>query len=400
MKSRARLFLPLHGLLAVFGAALWLAACSPGGKVADDKDAPARLETARFADLPGWAADDHRPALAALRVSCPRLEQNGAGAFGGAADWRPVCAEAARAETDRTKEAARLFFERNFVPVRVAAADGSPDGLITGYYEPELAGARLRGGRFTVPLYLRPPDLVAVDLGRFSADLAGKQIAGRVDQGRLLPYHDRAGIEGGALRNRKLELVWVDSATDKFFLQIQGSGRVVLQDGSVMRVGYAGTNGRPYTAIGRALIDRGIVEREKMSMQAIREWLAANPEEGATLMRTNESYVFFRELTGPGPIGALGVPLTPGRSLAIDRRRFPLGMPVWLDTVLPDDDARPMRRLMVAQDTGGAIRGAVRADVFWGHGKQAAERAGRMKSPGRYWFLRPRSVATAAAPAG
>ena len=182
----------------------------------------------------------------------------------------------------------------------------------------------------------------------------------------------------------------MDSAADAFFLHIQGSGRIRLPDGSIMRVGYAGTNGHPYTAIGRELIARGAVPREKMSMQAIRGWLTANPADGARLMRTNKSYVFFRELTGDGPLGAQGVALTPERSLAVDRRLLPLGLPVWLDTAEPD--GTPFRRLMVAQDTGGAIRGAVRADVFWGPGARAADRAGKMKSPGRYWFLIPRAA--------
>ncbi|MEX2454364.1 MAG: MltA domain-containing protein, partial [Rhodospirillaceae bacterium] len=209
------------------------------------------------------------------------------------------------------------------------------------------------------------------------------------------PYHDRGGIEAGALRGRSLELAWVDSAADAFFLHIQGSGRIRLPDGSILRVGYADANGHVYTAIGRDLIARGAIPREEMSMQAIRTWLAAHPDEGIELMRSNRSFVFFRELTGPGPVGAQGVPLTPGRSLAVDRNLLPLGVPVWLDTTLPDANGTPFRRLMVAQDTGGAIRGAVRGDVFWGAGAEAADRAGKMKQTGRYWLLRPRSPAPA-----
>lgn len=381
---------PLSAGAALAAALLVVAGCA-SRDTAVEKDTAPRFEPARFADLPGWTSDDHGAALGALRISCPRLVRRGAGEFGTAADWAPICADADRVA--QTPAAARGFFERHFQPVRVTSGGGDPEGLITGYYEPELRGARKRGGPYTVPLHVRPPDLISVDLSRFGDEFKGKRIAGRVVRGSLIPYHDRGRIERGALDGKKLELVWVDSAADAFFLQIQGSGRIALPDGKVMRVGYAGTNGRPYTAIGRALIERGAVPREKMSMQAIRAWLAANPADGAALMRTNESYVFFRELTGPGPIGALGVALTPGRSLAIDRRQFPLGMPVWLDTVMPDPAATPLRRLMIAQDTGGAIRGAVRADVFWGPGAQAAERAGKMKSPGRYWFLRPRAVA-------
>ncbi len=378
-----------RSLAAVAALAAILAGCATREDIPDDE---ARFVPASFADLPGWAADDHAAALATFATSCPRLTRMPAGPLGGASDWKRVC-EAAASVDPSSPQAARAYFERHFEPLRVTAADGDPEGLITGYYEPELRGALQRGGRYTVPLYRRPPDLVAVDLGRFDDELKGKRIAGRVVAGRLEPYHDRAGIDRGVLRGRDLELVWVDSAADAFFLHIQGSGRVRLRDGTIVRVGYAGTNGHPYSSIGRELIDRGEVPREEMSMQAIRKWLAARPTEGAKLMRTNRSYVFFRELEGPGPLGALGAPLTPGRSIAIDRRRFPLGMPVWLDTVLPGDGAPPLRRLMIAQDTGGAIRGSVRADIFWGPGSEAAARAGAMQSPGRYWFLRPRSTA-------
>lgn len=311
--------------------------------------------------------------------------------FGTAAIWRTICAEA-RTLAAGDDRAARAFFERRFTPAEVSGKDGT-DGLITGYFEPELQGSRKRQGRFNVPLHVRPPDLVAVDLGRFSEDLKGKRIAGRVVQGRLIPYHNRRQIERGALKGKKLELVWVEDAADAFFLHIQGSGRIRLRDDAILRVGYAGTNGQPYTAIGRALIAQGKIPRERMSMQAIRQWMRANPAEGAKLMRTNKSYVFFRELTGAGPIGAQGVALTPERSIAIDRGILPLGLPVWMDTALPDAASTPYRRLMIAQDTGGAIKGPVRADVFWGPGARAAEMAGKMKSPGRYWFLRPRSAA-------
>lgn len=376
-------------LLAV-GLPLAIAACTQFGP--DETDDRPVFRDVAFAALPGWADDNHAAALPALLRSCPPLEKRGVVAgFGSAATWRAICA-AARAVPAGNRTAARAFFERHFRPAAVSGQNG-PDGLITGYYEPELRGARKRRGAFTVPLHVRPPDLVAVDLGRFGEELKGKRIAGRVVQGRLIPYHNRRQIERGALRGRKLELVWVDSAADAFFLHVQGSGRIRLRDGSVLRVGYAGTNGQPYTAIGRALIERGEISREKMSMQAIRAWMAANPAEGAALMRTNKSYVFFQELNGAGPLGAQGVALTPERSIAVDRRILPLGLPVWLDTKLPDAAATAFRRLMVAQDTGGAIRGAVRADVFWGPGRRAADMAGAMKSPGRYWFLRPRPAA-------
>ncbi|HEX6977888.1 MAG TPA: MltA domain-containing protein, partial [Alphaproteobacteria bacterium] len=200
-------------------------------------------------------------------------------------------------------------------------------------------------------------------------------------------------IDEGALEGRNLELVWVADPIDAFFLHIQGSGRVRLADGSTIRVGYAAQNGHPYLAIGRPLIDRGAIPKDKVSMQSIRAWLAANPDEAERIMWLNASYVFFRELEGEGPLGAQGVPLTPGRSLAVDRRHIPLGAPIWLDTTLPTEGTPPFRRLMVAQDTGGAIRGPLRGDVFWGHGSDAAERAGRMRSTGRMWILLPRADA-------
>jgi len=375
--------------LLALAAALALASCTQGDPSGpgDAEDRPV-FRNVPFSALPGWSADDQAAAIPALLRSCPPMEKRGVAGFGSAATWRAICSEA-RAVTPGDRRGARSFFERNFEPAEVSGRDGT-DGLITGYFEPELRGARKRGGAFTVPLHVRPPDLVAVDLGRFNKDLKGKRIAGRVVKGQLIPYHDRRRIERGALRGKKLELVWVDSAADAFFLHIQGSGRIRLQNGTVMRVGYAGTNGQPYTAIGRELIARGAVPREKMSMQAIRSWMTANPGEGAKLMRTNKSYVFFRALTGPGPLGAQGVALTPERSIAIDRTILPMGLPVWINTTLPDATETPFRRLMVAQDTGGAIKGAVRADVFWGPGARAARMAGGMKSPGRYWFLRPR----------
>lgn len=372
--------------------ACWLTVAAPlallGCAETGEKPAPDKpvFSTVTFDTLPGWKSDDHAGAIGALLKSCPPMERRGVPGFGDASVWRDICKQA-RGVAKNDRAAAQRFFELNFRPAAVSGRDG-PSGLMTGYYEPELRGARQQSARFNVPLHVRPPDLVTVSLGRFREDLKGKRIAGRVVQGRLIPYPDRGSIERGALNNKDLELVWVDSAADAFFLHIQGSGRIRLPDGAIMRVGYAGTNGHPYTAIGRELIARGAVPREKMSMQAIRGWLAANPGDGARLMRTNKSYVFFRELTGDGPLGAQGVALTPERSLAVDRRLLPLGLPVWLDTTEPDGTT--FRRLMVAQDTGGAIRGAVRADVFWGPGARAADRAGKMKSAGRYWFLIPR----------
>lgn len=386
-------------LLGVAGCATDRApapAPSPAPTAPEPAPAVLRLVPARFSDLPGWTSDAQAAALPALRRSCERLPAGNPdrslgpdGLAGRVADWRAICS--AVAQVPAGDAAARQFFESRFQPWR--ALDGeNPDGLFTGYYEPLLSGARARGGRYAVPLLRRPPDLVEVDLGQFRPALRGQRIAGRLDGGRLRPYADRAEIEAGALAGRGLEMLWVDDAVDAFFLQIQGSGRVRLSDGTVLRVGYAGQNGHPYVPIGRLLAERGEIPREQVSMPSIRAWLAAHPAAGRRLMQENPSYVFFRELKGEGPLGAQGVALTPGRSLAVDPSFVPYGLPVWLDAEDPLDPSARVRRLMVAQDTGGAIRGPVRGDVFWGFGAEAAERAGRMKSRGGYWLLLPKGV--------
>jgi membrane-bound lytic murein transglycosylase A len=231
-----------------------------------------------------------------------------------------------------------------------------------------------------------------VELGEFRADYRGQRIAGKVVNGQLRPYANRADIDAGALVGKNLELIWLNDPIEAFFLAIQGSGRVKMPDGSFVRVGYDAQNGHPYFAIGRELVRRGVMPTDQVSMQSIRAWLKANPGEAPTVMATNPSYIFFREVAGDGPIGSQGVPLTPGRSLAVDPTQAPMGAPIWLEAI----DASPMiggvQRLMVAQDTGGAIRGAVRGDLFWGSGAEAGERAGVMKARGRWYFLLPNGV--------
>jgi membrane-bound lytic murein transglycosylase A len=358
------------------------------------------LAEADWNDLAGWDDDAAAAAMPALLRSCkvwrnrdPAAILGEQGAGGTIADWLPLCDRAATIAPG-DDAAARALFAELLRPVAVSNR-GDREGLFTGYYEPTLRGSRVEGGAFTVPLYVRPPELVSVDLGRFRPDLKGKRIAGKVEDGALVPYFDRAAIDEGALAGRDLELVWVDDPVDAFFLEIQGSGRIQLEDGSEMRVGYAGQNGFVYSAIGRELIRRGDLTREQMSMETIREWLEAHPDEAREVMRTNASYVFFRELTGEGPIGSLGVALTPERSLAVDPLFVPLGVPVWIDTTVPagaPGGGRPLQRLLVAQDTGGAINGPVRGDVFWGHGDDAAATAGSMRQPGRLWLLLPKTV--------
>lgn len=342
-----------------------------------------------FTELPGWSEDRLAAVLPAFRASCavlarmpPDRSLGGEGSLARTAgDFAASCATAAALPAD-DPAGARRFFEEGFVAHLVGA------DVLTGYYEPELRGSRRQGGAFQTPLHARPPELVEVDLGSFANDLRGRRTAGLVLDGRLRPFHDRAAITGGALAGQGLELVWVDDPADAFFLQIQGSGRVRLAEGGVLRLGYAAQNGHPYYAIGRALLEAGALTREEMSMQAIRAWLAsARPAEAAALMNRNPSYVFFRPLDLPaeeGPLGAQGAPLTPGRSLAVDRTQTPLGAPVWVA------GAAPLRRLVVAQDTGGAIRGPARADLFTGWGDAAGEEAGRMRGQATLFVLLPR----------
>ncbi|GGF59223.1 membrane-bound lytic murein transglycosylase A [Terasakiella brassicae] len=356
-----------------------------------------RLMPVSYATLPGWEDDQIANSIPALRKSCQtfgRMDENkpiGPNGIGGVAgDWKPICTEA-YSLPDGDSQKAREFYQMFFQPYLVSdlAEDRAASGLFTGYYEAALRGALTQGGVYQTPLYKRPDDLVLVGLGEFKQNWKGKRLAGRLENGQLVPYASRSEIDAGKLRGKNLELVWVDDPVDAFFLHIQGSGRVVFADGSTMRVGYDGHNGHDYTSIGRILIDRGEVSKEEMSMQAIRSWLAAHPDKGQELMRENSSFIFFRELKDDGPVGAQGVALTPGRSLAIDKRFLPLGLPLYLHTFTDPVTPNPISRLVVAQDTGGAIKGVVRGDVFWGFGEEAAMRAGKMKETGSFFALLP-----------
>ena len=355
------------------------------------------LTPVSYADLPGWADDKVDEALPALRRSCTPLVKRAPGTAigpgqlaGTAADWQPACRAvldlAAAAEAD-----VRALLQAHFVPFRAENRSGEP-GLFTGYYEAGLTGARTRDETYRWPLYGKPPDQVSVDLKAFKAPQANGSLIGRVADGRLVPYYTRAEIDRGALQGRGLEVLWVDDPIDAFFLHIQGSGQVKLADGGSVRVGYAGSNGHKFYAIGRALLDEGLVPPDKASMQGIRAWLKSNPEKADAMMQRNKRYIFFRELDGDGPIGAQGVTLTAGRSLAVDPSFIPYGAPIWLDTTWPGTQ-RPLRRLLVTQDTGSAIRGPVRGDFFWGTGEDAAYQAGRMKQRGAYFLLLPKPVA-------
>jgi membrane-bound lytic murein transglycosylase A len=387
-------------------ALLGLAACAqsptvPAASTAPSAaPAPARAPAATFRavsfqSLTGWTADDPSQALPALKRSCERLMRQGDdapvgpnGLAGRVRDWREPCARIAALDRPSAADMRRVL-ETSFRPW--AVEDGS-DGLFTGYYEPELMGSRRPGPGYPAPLYRRPPDLVMVELGEFRADYRGQRIAGRVANGQLRPYASRAEIDAGALSGRNLELLWLSDPIDSFFLAIQGSGRVKLSDGTMTRVGYEAQNGHAYFAIGRELVRRGAMTTDQVSMQSIRAWLAANPKEAPAVMATNPSYIFFREITGDGPIGSQGVVLTPGRSIAIDPTLAPMGAPIWLEANDASALVGSFQRLMVAQDTGGAIKGAVRGDVFWGSGREPGERAGVMRARGRWFFLLPVGV--------
>lgn len=352
------------------------------------RDAAPEPAPTGFAALPGWATDATREALPAWRRTCARLLRvpderpvGPDGIAGTALEWKPACRALEALADDATDEASRAYFEQWFTPVLVTSG-GSERGLFTGYYEPELHGSRRRSRRYSVPLYRRPSDLVSASRGHGT---------GRRVRGRLRPYWTRAQIAAGSLRRTSTPLLWVDNAVDAFFLEIQGSGRVVLEDGSVVQVNYDSSNGRPYVPLGRVLIERHAIERDAVSLQTIRAWLLAHPRQAQAVMNENPSYVFFHE-SSRGATGSEGVVLTPGRSLAVDTHFIPLGAPLFLD-ISALEGVGVIQRLVVAQDTGGAIRGAVRGDVFWGAGPDAYDRAGRMRQSGRYWMLAPASVA-------
>ncbi len=342
------------------------------------------LEAVDFGALPGWKDGEQAAAWKAFLASCQALRFREA--------WRRVCAKVAELREPADEEA-RRFLEENFVPWRLANPDGSLDGLVTGYYEPVLRGSRARATPFLYPIYAPPDDLLTIDLAAVNPELRSLRLRGRVDGKKVVPYYSRAEIERGAAPVAGKEIVWVDDPVEAFFLQVQGSGRVQLDSGEVLRISYADQNGHPFQSIGRYLVERGELKLGEASMQAIKSWAAANPKRLEDLLNQNPSYVFFRELPvinpDNGPIGALGLPLTPGRSVAVDPRYVPLGAPLFVATTFPASTT-PLSRLMLAQDTGGAIRGPVRVDFFWGFGAEAGFLAGRMRQPVRTWVLLPK----------
>jgi membrane-bound lytic murein transglycosylase A len=371
---------------------LAIAACTPQ-QVAPPAPAPAKAEppvavsyrAAAWQDLPGWPGEQVAASWSAWLQSCTQLRAR--------AEWKPLCDEAATIDA-RNASAQRAFFERRFAPWRIETNTGKNTAFVTGYHDVLLKGSRKpRPG--SAPIHGVPDDLLALDLGGLYPELKNQRVRGRLQGKRVVPYWDRRDIDAGKAHLDNRVLVWADDPLDAFFLQVQGSGRVQLEDGSFLRLGYADQNGHPYRSIGRWLVDRGEFTLEQSSMQRIRAWADAHPERRAELLESNPSYVFFKVLPqSAGAVGALGVALTGGSSIAIDPRFIPLGAPVYLATTRPDTQT-PVQRLVHAQDTGGAIRGPLRADLFWGDSREAAELAGVMKQDGSLWLLWPAGMTPA-----
>jgi membrane-bound lytic murein transglycosylase A len=366
-------------LLSVALIMLLAASCSTAPR---SKPPSLPLVPVDWSKVEGWQEDDPAQVVAAFKKSCIALR------------WRPQWMRACSDVNDlggRSEVEVRAFFEEHFTPYELRKPDNDPVGLVTGYYVPDLWGSRKPSTDYPYPLYRRPDDLLVIDLSEAYPELGRYRLRGRLDEQRVVPYWDRAAIEGDQRPLAGHELLWVEDPVELFFLHIQGSGRILFEDGSRSMVNYAGQNGHPYRSVSEWLIKRGIMSRDEMSMQNIKAWARDNPSQVDDLLNTNPSYIFFRESSrdaDSSPPGALGVPLTPGRSVAVDRRYTPLGAPVFLATTWPNTD-RPLYRLMMAQDTGGAIKGPVRADFFWGMGVDAGIEAGRMKQPLRMWVLLP-----------
>ena len=340
------------------------------------------MQPVAWEKLEGLEQDNILAAWGGLQLSCGVLKKNEL--------WRNPC-EAILNQPTPSRENMLALLQQHFSPWQVTNADGSSTGLITGYYEPLLKGSRTRTERYRYPLYQRPDDLITVELNGLYPELVNRKLRGKLDGNRLKPYYSRGEIDVTASPLAGKELLWTDDIVDLFFLQIQGSGVIKLESGEQIHVGYADQNGQPYQSIGKVLIDRGELTADKASMQGIKDWGRKNLDKLRDLLNSNPSYVFFRELPKDltGPPGALGVSLTAERSIAVDPRYIPLGAPVFISTTYPYS-SKPLRRLVMAQDTGGAIKGAVRADFFWGASADAARQAGSMKQQGKLWVLMPK----------
>jgi membrane-bound lytic murein transglycosylase A len=355
-----------------------------------------RLIKNTFDQLPNWRQDDLSPALTAFKNSCTvllklkhELPLHGITYYGLTQDWQSICVAANQVNV-HNKIQIRAFFESNFEPYHVFNGFHSK-GLFTGYYLPLLQGRFKKNKAFNVPIYGLPNDLVKINLGLFRPEGDHQILVGQLKKGALYPYPDRAMINKGILHAKAPLLVWSNSQIDVFFAQIQGSAVVQLPRHQIV-LGYASGNGQPYTAIGKVLTKDYLLKKTEISMQSIRAWLSAHPKQINTVLNKNANYVFFRILKGKEPLGSQQIPLTPERSLAVDTRFIALGTPIWLVTSIPNkknNEKIPFQHLLVAQDTGGDIKGVVRGDIYWGAGERAAYIAGHMASPGEYWVLLP-----------
>lgn len=374
-------------LLPVTGA-VWFVLISVPGEL--------KLEKTNFSALEGWAKSDHDPTLQAFLKSCESIGNKPLGLSLPDTTTQDI-STAFRASCEAAVENPSSNFFENHFDVYQMSVGWKDEGLLTGYYEPLLEASLEPDPDYPVALHRNPGDLITVDLGQFRENLEGTQLVGRLEGNRVVPYHSREEIVSGALEGRDLELLWVKDPVNAFFVQVQGSGRAKLVDGTVLRIGYGGKNGHPYTSIGRVLADEGQLELENVSLQTIRGWLADNPDQMNNILNRNASYVFFQLLETDGPIGSAGAVLTAGRSLATDPRYIPLGLPVWISGEMPDLDnpenkAQPLQRLFIAQDTGGAIKGELRGDVFWGFGESAEILAGHMKHKAEFYLLLPKGA--------
>lgn len=364
-----------HRLILLFSLILFTASCTKAPGIGDAVD---------FNDLPGWENDQQAEAIIALRKNCIRLKSK--------AEWQNICHAVGQLQQPDSSRA-RLFFETHFTPHTLRGEKGKKQGMITGYYEPLLQGAMQADERYRFPLYRVPDDMLIIELADIFPALKGKRVRGRVVGNKVVPYYERSEIDGERTPLQGQELLWVDDRDQLFFLQIQGSGRIQLPDGKIIGAGYANQNGRAYHSIGKKLIDMGEIKREDVSLSSIKQWLTDNPDRAVALLNENPSYVFFtlRDKVEEGPTGSLNVPLTAERSLAIDPKFVKLGAPIWLNTSYPGTDNLPLQKLVIAQDTGGAIKGQLRADLFWGTGDRAEKMAGNMKQAGEMYILLPKN---------
>lgn len=396
-------------LLLISFWVLWLAGCQSAAPIPPKKSSPkpppvsapveqpspakpqppsqpyGLLTPADWSAMPGLSSDDWLASWPAWLQGCQGLKKK--------PDWQAVCAEAQAVKPDNA-EAIQAYWQQHFNVYATQQVDGAQQGLITGYYQPVLKGARAASERYPVPLYKVPADLITVNLGNLFPELKYKRVRGRVQGQTLIPYYTRAEIEQLQSPLTGNELVWVDDAVEAFFLQVQGSGIIELENGERVPVGYADQNGHPYQSIGKLLVERGELAASEASMQGIKTWGEQHPDQLQELLNANPSYVFFKFLPAglPGPLGALGVPLTAARSVAVDPYYIPLGAPVYLSTTYPYPNTdKPLQQLMMAQDTGGAIKGGVRADVYWGEGEAAGKLAGAMRQQGQLWVWLPKT---------